>query len=61
MLLVQLASINYFYSMCQLEGNVFYKVYCYPEILFNRHILELFEASNFKQVRILILTSPVLY
>ena len=31
----------------------FVKVYHYPEVLFNRHDLVLFETSDLKEVRIL--------
>ena len=55
MLSVQLASVNYFYSMSQLEDNVFFtKVYRYPEVLFNLHVLVLFDTSDLKEVCILI-------
>ena len=34
------------------ERNCFLKVYCNPEVLFNRHVLAFFEKSDSKEVRI---------
>ena len=39
---------------------VFIKVYRYPEVLFNRDVLVLFETSDLKKVRILIFISTIL-
>ena len=49
--------------MRQLKDNVFMKVYCYPEVLFIRHVLvffQLFETSDLKKFRILIFISTML-
>ena len=38
----------------------FIKVYRYPEVPFNRHVLAFFETSDFKEVRILFFNSTIL-
>ena len=47
--LLQLALINVFIS-CSNRKTLVIKVYCYPEVLFNCHILALIEANDLKEV-----------
>ena len=37
----------------------FIKIYRYPEVLFNGHVLAFFEASDLKEVRILFFISTI--
>ena len=53
LLLIQLASMNVFHSMSELEHTGFIKVYRYSEGFFNHHVLAFFEESILKEVRIL--------
>ena len=50
MLLLQLTSINDFYSMWQLEDiEILIKVYRYPKVLLNRHALSFLETSDLER------------
>ena len=60
MLLVQLASMNVFILCDNCKTLLFKKVYGYPEIFFNRHVVAFFEASVSKEVRILCVISTIL-
>ena len=50
----------FFYSLWQLEGIIFTKVCCYPEILFNHRVPAFFEAGNLKEVCLLFFISTIL-
>ena len=56
-ILVQISSINVFYSIWWLEDSFFIKVYRYLEFRFNCHVFGFFETSDLREVRSLLIIS----
>ena len=60
MLLVQLASINAFIPCDNWNIMFFVKMYRYPQVFFNRHVLTFFETSDLEEDRILFFILTIL-
>ena len=51
--------LRYMFISCDnWKTLLFIKVYSYPEVLFNRHVLAFYETNDLKKIRILFFLSP---